>query len=222
MQRANVVDDLVWQRQQFCAERIDHLAVCLFELRSVDELPAPLSQFEQLQFARDALSLGAFSHQIDAILAAIASGEAAQVIDVRQSDLLHRCGTPVDFEPVHLAGDSLLADPEMCRNGSLSWHLYNPLDGHVSTKNTGFELPVNALFSRGPRLPAGYRVATIRTQRKAAADQRALPSALARAFRISSTAVSSNTVSAVSKNGRRGAYSGGAFASISTGLIAQP
>lgn len=151
MKRADVIDDLVWQRQQLGAERIDHLAVRDFELRDVHQLVALLSQFEQLQFARDALSHGAFGHEVDAVFAAVAGGDAAQVIDVRQSDHVHRRGTPVDLQFAQMPGNGGLVEAEMLGDLHLGWHAFmTPWSASLVQKARGSNYPHPPDFSGAP------------------------------------------------------------------------
>jgi hypothetical protein len=159
VKRPDVINDFVWQRQQLSAECIDHLAVCDFELRDIHQLVALLSQFEQLQLARDALGHRAFGHEVDAVFAAIAGGNTAQVIDVRQSDRVYRRGTPVDLQLAEMPGNGGLIEAEMLSDLCLCGHLYDPLARVVSTKRTGLELPAFVHFFRGPRqmrMPLSY------------------------------------------------------------------
>lgn len=196
MQRSDVVDDLVWQRQQFRAERIDQLAVGSFELRGVHELVALLGQFEQLQLARDALRLRAFRDEIDAALAAVAGGNAAQVFDVREPDLVDRRATPVDLQFAEMPRHGGLIKAEMLGDLCLGGHVYDPLTGGVSTERRGLELPACARVFRGPRETRMDRIRTVRRLHRA--YRRRVAMAIANAASISVGSVAATVASAIS------------------------
>ncbi|KGE08525.1 hypothetical protein LA03_20540 [Burkholderia gladioli] len=67
-----------------------HLAVCLFELRGVDELAAFLGERQQLDLPIDALGHRTLGHQIDAGFARATGRDLAQVPDIRDADLIDR------------------------------------------------------------------------------------------------------------------------------------
>ncbi|AOI94832.1 hypothetical protein WS66_03775 [Burkholderia sp. LA-2-3-30-S1-D2] len=86
VQCAQLLHQLVGQRQQFRLKCADHLAERVFELRDIDELAFLLGQRQQFDLAIDDLGLRAFGNQIDAGAACAASGHLAQVPDIRDAN----------------------------------------------------------------------------------------------------------------------------------------
>ncbi|PRF99716.1 hypothetical protein C6Q14_22740 [Burkholderia ambifaria] len=90
VERAQLLHQLVGQRQQFRLKCADHQAVRLFELRRIDELPLLLSERQQLDLAIDALRHRPLGDEINPGLAGAPGRDLAQVTNVGDADLVDR------------------------------------------------------------------------------------------------------------------------------------
>ncbi|AOI60407.1 hypothetical protein WI26_22820 [Burkholderia diffusa] len=124
---AQLLHQLVGQRQQFRLKCADHLAERLFQLRDVHELAFLLGQRQQLDLALDDLGLRAFSNQIDAGAARAARSHLPQVPDIRDADRIERRLAIVELDLVDEPRNGRLVEVEMLGDLLLGRHEYDPL-----------------------------------------------------------------------------------------------
>ncbi|AIV72060.1 hypothetical protein AQ946_05075 [Burkholderia pseudomallei] len=126
IQRAQLLDQLVGEREQFRLKGTDHLAICLLKLRCVDQLPFLFGQRQQFDFAIDTFGHRAFGHKIDAGLARATGRHLSQVPKVSDADLIHRRRPIVDVESVNQTRNRRPFKVEVLRDLLLSQHVNVP------------------------------------------------------------------------------------------------
>jgi hypothetical protein len=103
IERAQLLRDLVRQRQQVRLERADHLAVSAFQLLRVDELPLLLRERENLDLAFHTLCHRALSGEVVPAIAYTTGRDPAKMADVLDPDVIDRSLPVVDAELVDKA-----------------------------------------------------------------------------------------------------------------------
>ncbi|ONE83664.1 hypothetical protein AQ957_09580 [Burkholderia pseudomallei] len=141
IQRAQFLNQLVGEREQFRLKGTDHLAICLLKLRCVDQLPFLFGQRQQFDFAIDALGHCALGHKIDAGLARATGRHLSQVPKVSDADLIHRRRSIVDVEPVDKTRNGRLIEVEMLGDLLLGWHEYDPPRSFTSREKARVRTP---------------------------------------------------------------------------------
>ncbi|CAJ3859825.1 Uncharacterised protein [Burkholderia pseudomallei] len=126
IQRAQFLNQLVGEREQFRLKGTDHLAICLLKLHCVDQLPLLFGQRQQFDFAIDTFGHRAFGHKIDAGLARATGRHLSQVPKVSDADLIHRRRPIVDVESVNQTRNRRPLKVEVLRDLLLSQHVNVP------------------------------------------------------------------------------------------------
>ncbi|PRF29598.1 hypothetical protein C6Q08_25195 [Burkholderia multivorans] len=147
-----LLHQLVGERQQFRLKSADHQAVCLFQLRRVDELPFLLGQRQQFDLAINALRHRTLGNEIDAGLARAAGSDFAQVPDIRDADLVHRRGLVIEPSLVDKPRNGRLIKIKMLGDLLLSRHEYDPLGRLASREKTRVRAPACLVPCRVPGL----------------------------------------------------------------------
>lgn len=103
IERAQLLRDLVRQRQQVRLESADHLAVCAFQLLRVDELPLLLCERQNLDLTLDTLGHRALGCEVVPTITHTTGRDPAKMADVLDPDVVDRCLPVVDAELVNEA-----------------------------------------------------------------------------------------------------------------------
>ncbi|OMW16645.1 hypothetical protein AQ962_17560 [Burkholderia pseudomallei] len=150
IQRAQLLDQLVGEREQFRLKGTDHLAICLLKLRCVDQLPFLFGQRQQFDFAIDALGHCAFGDQINARFAGTPCRHFAQVPDVGNPDLVDRGRAIIEPDLVDEPRNGRLIEIEMLGDLLLRWHEYDPPRSFTSREKARVRTPACWLPRRVP------------------------------------------------------------------------
>ncbi|RQU12389.1 hypothetical protein DF153_18585 [Burkholderia cenocepacia] len=151
VQRAQLLHQLVGERQQLRLKCADHQAVRLLELRRIDELPLLLGQRQELDLAIDDLGLRPFGDEIDSRTAGAAGRDLAQMPDVRDADLVDRRHAVIELDLVDEPRNGRLVKVEMVSDLLLSRHEYDPLWRLASREKTRVRAPA---YGDARRVPA--------------------------------------------------------------------
>ncbi|CAJ3590794.1 Uncharacterised protein [Burkholderia pseudomallei] len=141
IQRAQFLNQLVGEREQFRLKGTDHLAICLLKLRCVDQLPFLFRQRQQFDLAIDTFGHRALGHKVNTGLARATGGHLSQVPKVSDADLIHRRRSIVDVEPVNKTRNGRLIEVEMLGDLLLGWHEYAPPRSFTSREKARVRTP---------------------------------------------------------------------------------